>query len=179
MSCALIVIDMQCGSFTKEAARFDPDGVVKRINDIAERVRIASGTVIHVQQTGPKGTPFAAGSPDWKILSEIDREEDDLNLQKTACDSFLATSLEDELLRRGIRDLIMVGCATDFCVDTSVRTALAKSYRVRVASDAHTTSPRLSLTAEQVIAHHNAIWANFIAPGGAANVIPSAELKID
>ena len=36
---ALLVIDMQKGSFTSETPRFDTNGVVKRINELAEMFR--------------------------------------------------------------------------------------------------------------------------------------------
>ena len=66
----------------------------------------------------------------------------------------------------GIDRLIITGCATDYCVDTTVRSALARGWPTIVPSDGHTTVDRPHLSATQIIAHHNAIWADFLAPEG-------------
>ncbi|WP_202800490.1 isochorismatase family protein [Novosphingobium sp. Rr 2-17] len=67
-------------------------------------------------------------------------------------------------------ELIVTGCATDFCVDTTVRSALALGYKTIIPEDGHTTSDRPYLSAQKVIEHHNAIWANFISPVGPAHL---------
>ena len=61
-------------------------------------------------------------------------------------------------------ELVIVGCATDFCVDTTVRSAAARGYQVIVPSDGHTTRDRPHLSAQQVIAHHNYMWADLLLP---------------
>tara|TARA_R110000796_G_scaffold252637_1_gene389548 strand:- start:41 stop:187 length:147 start_codon:yes stop_codon:yes gene_type:complete len=43
---ALLVIDMQKGSFTPKTPRFDTDGVVKRINELSALFRKLSYAVI-------------------------------------------------------------------------------------------------------------------------------------
>lgn len=67
-------------------------------------------------------------------------------------------------------EVIVTGCATDFCVDTTVRSALAHRYKTIVPEDGHTTFDRPHLSAEKVIEHHNLIWANFISPVGPARL---------
>ena len=76
------------------------------------------------------------------------------------------------LRARAIDRLIITGWATDYCVDTTVRSALARGYPTVVPSDGHTAANRPHLPAEKIIEHHNAIWADFIAPGGPAVVCP-------
>jgi nicotinamidase-related amidase len=78
----------------------------------------------------------------------------------------------------GIRDLIVTGCATDYCVDTTVRAALARRYRTVVPSDGHTTAERPHLSAAKIIEHHNAIWRDFIAPAGPATVCACSEVPL-
>ena len=75
-----------------------------------------------------------------------------------------------------VERLVVTGCATDYCVDTTVRSALVQGYRTVVPCDAHTTADRLHLTAEQIIAHHHAIWSDFISPVGPATVCRSSEV---
>ncbi|MCP4694589.1 MAG: isochorismatase family protein, partial [Desulfobacterales bacterium] len=67
----------------------------------------------------------------------------------------------------------VTGCATDFCVDTTVRSAASKDYEMVVVSDAHTTGDRPHLGAEAIIEHHNWVWENFIPPGKDIMVAPA------
>jgi nicotinamidase-related amidase len=176
MPTGLIVIDMQVGSFGPDSPRHDADGLVARLNALAERVRASGGKVIFVQHDGPEGDPHHPSHPGWRLLPGLDRRPDDLVVRKTACDAFLGTTLEVELARHGIGDLVITGCATDYCVDTTVRTALGRGYRTTVPADGHTTADRPHLAAVQIIAHHNAVWSDFIAPGGPAQICPCAEV---
>ena len=102
----------------------------------------------------------------------------DLVVRKTACDAFLGTTLDDVLAQRALRDLVITGCATDYCVDTTVRAALARRYRTIAPSDGHTTADRAHLSAAKIIEHHNAIWSDFIAPGGPAKICACSEVAV-
>jgi len=59
-----------------------------------------------------------------------------------------------------------------------VRSALARGFATVAPSDGHTVANRPHLSAEQIIEHHNAIWADFIAPGGPALVCACAEVAL-
>ncbi len=173
---ALLVVDMQAALFTEDTPRFDAEGVVLRINELARGVRDSGGTVIFIQHEGPKGDPFEAGSPGWEILEHLERETEDPAVGKTACDAFYKTELDDLLNQLGIQTLLITGCATDFCVDTTVRAAASRDYRVAVASDGHTTADRPHLDARTIIEHHNHTWKNLILPGNPVDVRPAALL---
>jgi nicotinamidase-related amidase len=176
MPTGLIIIDMQVGSFGPDSRRHDADGLIVRLNALADRVRAGGGKVTFVQHDGPEGDPHHPSQPGWQLLPELRRLPADLVVRKTACDAFLDTTLASELARHGIADLIVTGCATDYCVDTTVRAALGHRYRTTVPTDGHTTADRQHLSAVQIIAHHNAVWRDFIAPGGPARLCACAEL---
>jgi len=177
MTAALLIIDMQKGLFTSDRRRHDQAGTVARLNTLAAKVRSANGTVIFIQHHGPIGSDFHPSCKGWPLLPELDKQRGDLVINKSECDAFLNTILERTCQNRGIDHLIIGGCATDYCVDTTVRRALGLGYRVTVASDGHTTADRPHLSAEKIIQHHNAIWADFIAPNGPAKVIASEQIE--
>jgi nicotinamidase-related amidase len=97
-------------------------------------------------------------------------------IRKTACDAFYRTDLERYLKERGIRRLIVTGCATDFCVDTTVRSAASRDFEVLVAADGHTTADRPHLDAATIIRHHNYMWENLILPGSPVTIQPTKGL---
>jgi nicotinamidase-related amidase len=179
MTYALIVIDMQQGSFTDATPRHDAKGLIGRLNGLLAAVRAANGAVIFVQHDGPPGDPHHPNQPGWRLLPALDVQTGDPVVRKTSCDAFLDTALEECLRERAVDRLIITGCATDYCVDTTVRSALARGWPTIVPSNGHTTSDRPHLSAAKIIEHHNAIWADFLAPRGPAVVLPCAELRID
>ncbi|TQV79344.1 cysteine hydrolase family protein [Denitrobaculum tricleocarpae] len=177
MSNALIIIDMQLGSFSPRTLRYNSEAVVARINALAAKCRAENGRVIFVQHDGPEGDPHHPDESGWHLLPELDAREGDLTVRKTSCDSFLSTDLDKVLRADRIGRLVICGCATEFCVDTTVRTALGRGYHTTVAADAHTTAERPHLSAKDIIAHHNATWADFISPAGPAQICDSADVE--
>ena len=178
MSDALIIIDLQEGPFGGGPAKHDATGLVSRVNALAAWVRKSGGTVIYVQHDGPPDSDHHPDHPGWQLLPALDVQPTDAFVRKTSCDSFLDTPLDGLLVARGATRLIITGWATDYCVDTTVRSALARGYRTIVPSDGHTAADRAHLPAVKIIEHHNAIWADFIAPGGAARICPCAEIRL-
>ncbi|MDD5264986.1 MAG: isochorismatase family protein [Candidatus Bipolaricaulis sp.] len=169
----LLVIDMQVGLF-EGAKRFDADGVVRRINDLARAVRAKGSGVILIQHEDEGD--FARGAPGWRILPALDARPEDVYVGKTACDSFYRSELDEVLRKRKIERLFITGCATDFCVDTTIRSAASKDYEVAVVADGHTTADRPHLPAEKIIEHHNWMWARLILPGRPVTVAKAKEL---
>jgi nicotinamidase-related amidase len=177
MRAALIVVDMQQGSFTGRKTH-DADGVVGRINQLADRVRKADGVVVYIQHDGPPGDAHHPSEPGWRLLSGLKPRPEDVVVRKTSCDAFLDTELDAVLQNAHIDQLIITGYATDYCVDTTVRSALARRYRTVVPSDGHTTADRPHLPALKIIEHHNAIWADFLSPVGPASLARCADVVV-
>jgi nicotinamidase-related amidase len=94
---ALIVIDMQCGSFIDAPPKHDAVGLVSRLNGLAAAVRRSGGSVIYIQHDGPPGDPHHPSQPGWHLLEELDVQPADTIVRKTACDAFVATPLESLL----------------------------------------------------------------------------------
>jgi nicotinamidase-related amidase len=172
----LLIIDMQAGLFTPQTPRRDAEGVVVRINSLAQAVRTSGGTVIFIQHRGPKDDTFEPGTPGWQLLASLEREAGDVVVDKTACDSFYDTDLASVLERRGLRRLLVTGCATDFRVDTTVRAAMSREYEVVVVADGHTTANRPHVDAVSLIQHHNWLWQDLIHPKVRVEVVEAAEL---
>ena len=170
---ALLVIDMQAGLFGADSPRHDAEGVVERINAVARAVRREGGAVIFVQHDGPPGDVFEPGREGWEMLPSLEREEGDLVVHKSACDAFYRTDLAETLRKHGATRLIVTGCATDFCVDTTVRAAASRDYHVVVVEDGHTTADRPHVDAVSVIRHHNWVWQNLIHPRLRIQVTPT------
>jgi len=170
-SSALFIIDMQKGSFTPATPRFNADQVVKRINQLSSQFRLESRPVIYIQHDGSKHNCFVPNTSEWEILDELNIAESDLILAKTANDSFYKTDLEERLKALNVNELVITGCATDFCVESTIQSALVKDFNITVVEDAHTTAGRPYLSAEKVIEHYNWVWSGMIPTQGRIEVV--------
>ena len=170
---ALLVIDVQCGLFCSDPAPDDAAGTIQRINDVIHRTRRAGRPVIFIQHAeAPDLIPDSAG---WQLHPALARTAADTVIGKTACDAFCGTVLDEHLRRLGISTLLLTGFATEFCVDTTLRNAASRGYRILVVSDAHTTKDRPVLSAAQIKAHHNWIWSELSMPQP-ITLVPAADL---
>jgi len=173
---AVLVIDVQTGLFSAKPPPFEADAIIARINTVTAQARQAGAPVIFIQQDGEPGeedlVPFTEG---WKLHPRLQVRPGELVIRKTTCDAFYGTALESELRSRGITTLLLMGFATDFCVDSTLRSAASKGFRIIVVADAHTTADNPILKAELVIKHHNWAWANCISPKG-VTVLEAAEV---
>ena len=159
---ALLVIDMQKGSFTPKTPRFDTYGVIKRINELSTLFRELNYPVIYIQHDGTGTGAFEKNATDWENLDDLKVESTDIRIDKYANDVFYKSELHSKLNELKVSELFMTGCATDFCVESTIQSALTKDYNITVVKDGHTTGDRPHLKAEQVIEHYNWVWQNMI-----------------
>lgn len=172
---AVLIIDVQVG-LVEGFNAYRGDEVLEHINLIRSNARAVDIPIIYIQHDGEKGHPLEAGSEGWRIHPEINPLEGDLVIRKRASDSFFETTLQRELEARGIKCLIITGCMTEYCVDTTARRAVSLGYDVTLVSDAHTTIDNKLLTAAQIIAHHNALLDGFDAGSHAITLRPAAQV---
>src|ERR1043166_2912647 len=157
---ALLIIDMQIGSFRPYTLRHDAMGVIGRINILSDYFRAHRDKVIFIQHDGTKENGFIPDTEDWQILPELIRHSNDIIIAKTANDAFYKTELQAVLAKHDITELFFTGCATDFCIDATIKSAVSRDYRVTVIEDGHTTADRPHLTALAAIQHYNWLWAD-------------------
>ncbi len=171
---ALIIIDMQQGLFAQQLPD-DYAGVLQRLQQLYQAAHQAQRPVIFVCHEAP-GSVLAYQSAGWQLVEGLQLAEDDLLVRKTTPDSFLRTDLHQLLQQRQINRLVIAGYASEFCVDTSVRSAAAHGYAVDLVADSHTTHDKPHLPAAQIRAHHNATLAAVRSFGVPIRPVAAAEV---
>jgi len=169
---ALLVIDMQKGSFTEATPRHNTQRVVQIINSLATSFRAKSWPVLFVQHDGSAMNEFMPFTMEWELLDDLEIDPNDVRIDKYANDVFYRSELVQKLDMLAINDLVITGCATDFCVESTIQSAVPKDYNVTVIEDGHTTGNRPSMRAKQVINHYNWVWKNMIPTKGKIEVLP-------
>lgn len=172
---ALLVVDVQVDVITGETPAYDHAGVLGRIGGLLERARAAGAPVIYVQHQEDGYPAMHVGADGWQVHPAVAPRPEEPRVRKRACDSFYATDLEEILAARGVGRLVVCGCSSDYCVDTTVRSALSHGYDVTLVGDSHTTVDSDLLAAPQIIAHVNASIGG-INPDHESVVVAAAEV---
>lgn len=160
---ALIIIDVQSGIFTiPNSPVYKGDELLENISYLINKARQKRLPIIYVQHQHNKGGILEYGSDAWEIHHQIKPAKDDIIIHKTTPDSFHETTLKDELDKREINKLILVGFQTEYCVDTTCRRAFSLGYDVILVKDGHSTLDSL-LKASEIIEHHNGVLGNWFA----------------
>jgi nicotinamidase-related amidase len=100
--------------------------IASRTKDGRERSRVHRDNEMYAQ----------IGSREAAVLDEIAPQGDEIVLHKTAGGVFNSTEIDYLLHNLGIETLIMTGVVTNGCVETAVRDAADRSYKVILVPDA-------------------------------------------
>ncbi len=114
----------------------------------------------------------------WKLAPALELHSTDVLLRKTASDAFLRTALSELLASRAITKLIVCGLQSEFCVDSTVRRAMALGYSVVLVADGHTTMDNGVLSAGQIAAHHNKTLSNIESYGPRTTAVLAADIQV-
>jgi nicotinamidase-related amidase len=149
---ALLVIDVQRAAF--DGARCppidSPDRLVRNACALVEAARAGSHPVVFVQHCEGPDEPFAEGTPHWQLHESLAPAQGELTLKKYASSSFEGTDLDSKLKAKGVKELVLCGLQSEFCVSNTARAALALGYTVRIAQDGHGTWPSDGRTAAEI-----------------------------
>ena len=168
MDTALLILDAQVNMFEPEPV-YRADEVLANLVSLVSRARAAGALVIFIRHGGSPGSPAEPGSAGWAIHPRLAPVPSEPIIDTHTPDSFYQTELGGILAATGIRQVVLAGMLTEFCVDTTCRRAYSLDYSVTLAADAHSTIDGV-IPAEQIIAHHNRVLGAF------ADVRPAAEI---
>ncbi|WP_260480529.1 cysteine hydrolase family protein [Listeria booriae] len=155
VSDVLIVIDLQNGVNSEDFPLARLDEVLSGVNERIAVYRDAGKPVIFVQHVDAE---LVIDSEDWRVMPELDARADDLYVNKTHANSFYKTELPVILAELNVEKIEFCGAQTEYCVDSTVRFAHGLGFDCSMKRGLHTTANSDILTAEQIMAHHEAIW---------------------
>lgn len=170
---ALVIIDVQVELFQNFVnPLYKADGLIKNIKSLIEKARVSKTPVIYVQHTESDEESMGKGKPGWQIHQEVRPLKEDTVVLKYTPDSFHNTNLHEILSSKNIDKIVIAGLQTEYCIDTTCRRAYILGYNTILVKDAHSTYDNGTLTASQIIEHHNRVIGSWFA-----KVIPSDEIN--
>lgn len=147
------------------------DRVIRNIKGVLEVARAAGMPVIYFQngwdadyvEAGGPGSPnfhksnalktmrarpdlqgklLARGTWDYELVDDLKPQPGDIVLHKTRYSGFFNSQLDSTLRSRGIRNIVVVGIATNVCVESTLRDGFFLEYFGIVLEDAtHQAGP--------------------------------------
>lgn len=151
---AVLIIDAQqelIDGNQVESAVFNKEQLIRNINFLIEKAWESDVPVVFVRDLDVaegKGKGF-------QVHDEINVPTDTKFFDKTATNSFYGTGLLNHLRLQEVEHIVIMGCKTQHCIDSAVRTATINGFDVTLVGDAHSTTDSGFLSAEQIIKHHN------------------------
>lgn len=175
--CALLLVDLQDALCRGRWAAFEAPALLMRLDAAAASARAAGVVVVWIQHEEAEG-PLAPGGPGWQLDASLHPEPQDLRVRKTACDAFFRTPLHPLLQQHGVQRVVIGGLQTEFCVDSTVRGALAHGYPTVLLADGHGTLDTEVLRAPQIVAHHN-LTLGHVGNFGPAVAVRTVQAVVD
>ena len=110
---------------------------------------------LHLQTNGGEPLRYAAdGSEGQEILPELAPREGELVVKKYRSSAFWATNLNMLLRANGIESLVVSGCTTEGCVESTARDALFNDYYVVIVEDCVASDDRAQHDASMLLMRH-------------------------
>ena len=98
------------------------------------------------------------GSRDWELYEAIAPEDDEKIFDKHYNSVFKGTHLQAYLDSQAIERLIIIGMATNYCIDTIIKVAFELGYNVTVIKGGTAIFDDMKITAEQLVDYYENIW---------------------
>lgn len=136
---ALVLIDCQN---TYREGIMQLSGVepaLKEARRVLDRARALGRPVIHIQHDAGPGTPYDVRADIGRIADIVAPQDGETVITKAYPNSFVQTSLDEELKRLGVKNLVLVGFMTHMCVNSTARGAFNLGYAPTVVASATAT----------------------------------------
>jgi nicotinamidase-related amidase len=96
----------------------------------------------------------ADGSEGQRLIPELTAQAGDLVVKKYRSSGFWGTNLDMLLRSNGIQSVVVTGCTTEGCVESTARDAMFNDYYVVVAEDCVASDDRAQHDASMLLMRH-------------------------
>lgn len=162
MNIIMLVVDVQ--KALVQGHPYHSEEVINHIQSLLSFCRENKVEVVYVRHDGGAGDELEYGSDGWQIYKEIAPQAGEKIFDKKYCSAFRLTGLKDYLDTKGVKNIILVGMQTQFCIDTTCKIAFEYGYNVLIPEDTITTYDNSYLTGKELCEYYTyAIWKDRFA----------------
>ena len=113
---------------TREAHRAD-------LSDCPPAKRNRGNPSLRIGDVGPMGRILVAGEPGNQIIAELTPIAGEIVIDKPGKGAFYATDLQEQLQKKNITHLVLMGVTTEVCVQSTMREANDRGYDCLLLAD--------------------------------------------
>lgn len=132
------------------------------INNVKKLIQVARENnieVIYVRHDDGIGTALTKGEEGFEIYDQIKPQSDEKVFDKTVNSPFKDTGLLEYLNNRLVKEIIITGLQTEYCIDASVKCAIEHGFNVIVPANGNTTIDNDYMSGETSYKYYNQfIW---------------------
>ena len=157
----LLVVDVQTSLINEHP--YNEKQVINNIKNLITSCRNCGVEVIYVRHNDGIGSDLEPNTEGWQIYHEIAPQSEKV-FDKQYNGAFLHTGLKEYLDSKNIRNIILVGLQTEYCIDTTCKVAFEFGYSVIIPEETNTTFDNKYLKAKELYEFYNyKIWNNRFA----------------
>jgi nicotinamidase-related amidase len=142
MKIGLILVDIQKDYFPGGCMELiGMNDASRNARELLQFFREKNWPIFHIQHIAVSNgaTFFLPNSPGMEIHENVKPLPEEMVIQKHHPNSFLNTSLHDELLKAGIESVVICGAMSHMCIDATTRAAADLGFGCIVVHDACAT----------------------------------------
>ena len=165
---AVLIIDVQNVMFDENFPVHQSIEILDRIKKIEHFALDKQLLTIYIQHAGEAGSPEEHGTHGWQFHPALSLKGP--TLEKKTFDAFESTNLGSLLSENKIKQVIICGMQSDYCINANSRTCAKMGYETILVKDAHSTCDSEELSAGNIITKINSDLENLV------KLITTAEL---
>ena len=156
---ALMIVDMQTALVETEP--YNRAAVIENIKALLDACRKKELPIIYIQHDGGTGDELEHGSIGWTIYKDIAPMPDEKIFEKEYNSAFRKTGLHEYLQETGVKNLILCGMQTEYCLDVTCKVAFEYEYEVTIPQSTTTTFDNAFASGKDLAEYYeNKIWNN-------------------
>ncbi|EPY2277210.1 cysteine hydrolase family protein [Clostridium sporogenes] len=153
----LLIVDVQNALIN--AHPYNEQRVIENIKKLILTARDNEKEVMYVRHDDGKGTELESGTYGWQIYDKVSPNSNELIFEKHYNSAFHKTDLKKYLDSKNIDTIILVGLQTEYCIDTTCKSAFGYEYKIIIPEETNTTFSNDYLLGEKLYEFYNyKIW---------------------
>lgn len=154
---ALLVVDVQ--NALVKTHPYNEQRVIGNIKKLISTARDNKREVLYVRHDDGVGTELEQGTEGWQIYDEVAPESSEMIFEKQYNSAFHKTELQKYLQNKGVDTIILMGLQTEYCIDSTLRSAFDYEYEIIIPEETNTTFDNEYLSGGKLYEYYNyKIW---------------------
>ncbi len=166
----LLIVDTQKLITNKELYNFEL--FVSNVKKLIKTARENNIEVIYIRHDDGSGQELTRGTDGFEIYDEFEPDKDEKIFDKTVNSPFRDTGLLEYLTGKQVKQIIVTGLQTDYCIDATVKCGFEHGFRMVVPEETNSTFDNQYMSAKETYEYYN----NFMWKGRYANCISMKEV---